>query len=110
MPPTRNRQPRFYPSNRHRIQQRDKPLVEEAHTTIGGEEKYGSEMPYEYVLEDKKHNDCDDGGTPITSNGDAGMHGVAAAEPQQDIPGGTLEFRDDSTAHNSTGGLKHVNE
>lgn len=69
-------------------------MVDEPHTTIG-EEKYWSDMPDEYVLEDKKQTVCDDGGRlwEITSNEDAEMLGVAAAKPsQQDKSGGTLEF------------------
>jgi hypothetical protein len=107
MPPTRSRQPRFHFFNGHRFQHQVKPLVEAANTTIEDEEKYQSDMPDEHAPEEEKQNVCDsDEGTPTISNGDADMYGVTAAEPQPDVPGRTLEFQDDSTTHESTGGLK----
>jgi hypothetical protein len=80
--------------------------VEAANTTIKDEEKYQSDIPDEHAPEVEKQNICDSyEGTPTISNGDADMCGVAAAEPQPDVPGRTLEFEDDSTTHDSTGGL-----
>jgi hypothetical protein len=62
--------------------------VEAANTTIKDEEKYQSDIPDEHAPEVEKQNICDFyEGTPTISNGDADMCGVAAVEPQPDVPG-----------------------